>query len=98
MKTILVPVDFSPATTRVCEAACTLAKLIHARLLLLHAVQTPSALMNDYYGFGIGQMAEVTAAMSKNSLRRLRALSEKYSERGLKVTTLQETGAPVRSF
>ena len=38
MKTILVPVDLSAATTRVCDAACAFAKLIKARLVLVHVV------------------------------------------------------------
>ena len=98
MKTILVPVDFSPATTRVCDAAYALAKLINARLIFFHAVQPPPAMMNDYYAFDTGQMVEVMAATEKASLKRLRQLSEKYSEKDQPAQAVQTTGSPVATI
>lgn len=44
MKTILVPLDFSPASLEVTREARKLARLIGAQLVLLHVVEPPSAL------------------------------------------------------
>ncbi|RFC42843.1 MAG: Universal stress protein family protein, partial [Verrucomicrobia bacterium] len=61
MKTILVPVDLSAATARVCAAACTLARLLQARLVLLHVVQPQPLLPGDLYAFDAGAVADAMA-------------------------------------
>ena len=98
MKTILVPVDLSPVTARVCDAACALAKLIDARIVLFHAEQLPPAMMNDYYAFDTGQMSEVIAAGKKHSSAKLRELAKKCSKSGQPVKTAQETGGSVATI
>jgi nucleotide-binding universal stress UspA family protein len=95
MKTILVPVDLSVATTKVCNAASALARLTGARLLLLHVVQTPPLVMNDYYGFDTGSMAEIVAAGEKTAAKKLSSLGRRYAKNGLPVQTAQVTGKPV---
>lgn len=94
MKTILVPIDFSPATNRVCDAACALAKLTGARLLFFHVVQTPPFLMNDYYSFDTGTMAEVVAAGEKASADELESLRKHYARKHLAIAVRQERGLP----
>lgn len=101
MKTILVPVDLSAATFRVCKAACALAKLIHARLVLVNVVHNPPIIVNDLYGYDVGTasaMAEAVTAGEKYAARRLRSLARSCASRSLKVSTLQLTGDPVREI
>ena len=95
MKTILVPVDLSAATTRVCDAACELAKLIDARLVLLHVLQPPPVMLADYYAFDAGAMAEAVAAGEKFATRQLEALSRYSARRAVPVETMQCAGQPV---
>lgn len=94
MKTILVPVDFSPATAKVCDAAQSLAKLIGARLVLFHVIQTPPFLYNDYYSFDTGTMAEVVAAGEKAAQGQLEALRRRYVKKHTAIEIRQEHGAP----
>jgi nucleotide-binding universal stress UspA family protein len=81
MKTILVPVDFSAATARVCAAACGLARLTGGRVVLLHVVPPAPVVLNDYYAFDTGHLAQVQAAMEKDAARRLRALTRRCAAR-----------------
>ncbi len=95
MKTILVPVDFSASTARVCEAAQTLADLIGAQLLVLHVVQPPPVVMNEYYAFDAGQMASAVVAGEKYADRKLAELYKQLEKPGRPVQTVRETGQPV---
>lgn len=97
MKTILVPVDLSVATTRVCQAACDLARLIGGRIILFHSVPPLPVMMNDYYAFDTGHMAQAMAAVEKNATQKLRALARRYARR-CPVQTVQLTGHPVSSI
>jgi nucleotide-binding universal stress UspA family protein len=98
MKTILVPVDLSAATERVCDAACALAKNSNARLVLLHVVEPPPVLMNDYYAFDAGMMAEAVAAGETYAAQELRTLAQRCAKRGVPVRTGQRTGPPVATI
>ncbi|MBI2498491.1 MAG: universal stress protein [Opitutae bacterium] len=95
MKTILVPVDLSAATTKVCDAACELAKLLNARLVLLHVVLPPPVMLADYYAFDSGVMAEAVTAGEKFAERRLKALARLCRRLQLEVECLQLTGQAV---
>lgn len=97
MKTILVPVDLSAATPRVCAAACDLAKLIGGRIRLLHVVPPPPVMMNDYYAFDTGHLAQAMAAVEQNATRQLRVLARRVARR-CPVQTVQLTGAPVSTI
>jgi len=94
MKTILVPVDLSAATARVCAAACDLAKLIDGRIVLLHVVPPPPVMMNDYYAFDTGHLAQAMAAVEQSATLKLRLLARRYARR-CPVRTVQVTGQPV---
>lgn len=98
MKTILVPLDLSPATVQVCNAACDLAKLIGGRLVLLHAVQPPPVMMSEVYAFDAGQMTKLASAGSKYAAPKLRALVRHCEKRGVRATTFQKTGSPVAAI
>jgi nucleotide-binding universal stress UspA family protein len=95
MKTILVPVDLSYATARLCDAACLLARQLPARLLLLHVVQTPPFLMNDYYWIDTGFMNEVVAAGEKIAKRRLETLARRCAKGNVEIATVLARGKPI---
>lgn len=95
MKTILVPVDLSAATTKVCDAACELAKHLDARLVLLHVELPPPVMLADYYAFDSGVMAEAVTAGEKFAERRLKALARLVSRLQLQVECQQVTGQAV---
>jgi nucleotide-binding universal stress UspA family protein len=94
MKTILVPVDLSAATPRVCAAACDLAELIGGQVVLLHVVPPPPVMMNDYYAFDTGHLAQAMVAVEKGATLKLRALARRFAKRR-PVRTVQVTGQPV---
>ena len=49
MNTILVPVDFSPASRNAAVFAAELAKVLHTRLLLFHAYMLPTPISEVPY-------------------------------------------------
>lgn len=95
MKTILVPVDFSAVTNRVCRLAADLAKATGGRLVLLHVVQLPPVIMSDVYAFDAGAMSGLLATAEKNSTRKLKALGRSLARRAGRVQTVHRTGLPV---
>ncbi|MDI1336579.1 MAG: universal stress protein [Lacunisphaera sp.] len=95
MNTILVPVDLSSVTARVCDAAAELALLMNARLVLLHVTQPPPVMLADYYAFDSGVMAEAVTAGEKFAERRLKALTRLLARQELTVETMHATGQPV---
>jgi nucleotide-binding universal stress UspA family protein len=97
MKTIMVPVDLSAATPRVCAAACDLAKQIGGQLVLLHVVPPPPVMMNDYYAFDTGHLAQAMVAVEKSSMLKLRSLARRFARR-CPVQTVQVTGQPVSTI
>ncbi|HYC72323.1 MAG TPA: universal stress protein [Opitutaceae bacterium] len=95
MKTILVPVDLSAVTSRICRMACDLAATVKARMVLLHVVQPPPVIMSDAYAFDAGQMASLLATAEKVSARKLAQFGRACEKRVGKVLTVQRTGQPV---
>lgn len=94
MKTILVPVDLSVATTRVCDAACAFAKLIHARLVLVHVVLPQPILPADFFAFDASAVAAAAVAAEKRAAGRLRGLARRCAGKKISVQTVQSTGQP----
>jgi nucleotide-binding universal stress UspA family protein len=94
MKTILVPVDLSAATSKVCAVACDLARQVGGRVVLLHVVALPPVVMNEYYAFDSGYLVQTMATLEKTSTLKLRALAKRFARRA-PVRTIQITGEPV---
>ncbi len=92
MKTILVPVDFSPVTAHVTREAAELARAIGARLVLLTVVQP--AIVFERYDVGI-DLAELTIQGEKNAARQLEQLAQALKSDFLTVDTVQVTGSPM---
>jgi nucleotide-binding universal stress UspA family protein len=97
MKTILVPVDLSTATGRVCAAAADLARRVGARVLLLHVVAPPPVVLNEYYAFDAGQLALAVAATARAATTRLHALARRVAKR-CPVRTMQVSDLPVSAI
>lgn len=98
MKTILVPVDLSAAATQVCDVACELARLMEARVLLLHVVQPPPVMVTEIYALDTGQTEEMLVAAESAGTDQLRDLAIRCAERGLDTRTVQRVGVPVEEI
>lgn len=93
MKTILAPVDFSPATERVCSAAADLAKGVRGHVVLLHSVPPP--IITTEFAPMVEDIAAITAANEKAAARRLARLVQGLRLRRIKVGSRQFYGAPI---
>ena len=91
MKTLLVAVDLSRASARVCDVACGLAESMQARLVLLHVVP-PQKVALRAYGFAVGEVQTMLATLEKRATRDLLALARRCEKRGLAVEAVQQTG------
>ncbi|MEO6992746.1 MAG: universal stress protein [Lacunisphaera sp.] len=92
MKTVLVPVDFSSETARVCDAAAALAKRINARLVFFHVVLPPPAAMSNYWGLEPSTVADAVIAGEEFATNALRTLGQRYAKSGHAVQTAQQIG------
>ncbi len=97
MKTIVVPVDLSRANTRVVDAACRLAKLIRARVVLLHVVQ-PQEVELRAYGIATAEVMGMLKVISQRTTKKLLALGRRCQKAGLKAEVIERTGRPVRTI
>jgi nucleotide-binding universal stress UspA family protein len=95
MKTILVPVDLSPVAEPVCDAACELARLMGARLLLLHVVQPPPVMVSEMYALNVGQAEDMLVAAENTGAARLAELGDRCAQRAIPTRTLKRIGVPV---
>ncbi|MCF3650327.1 universal stress protein [Synoicihabitans lomoniglobus] len=93
MKTILTPVDFSPATAHVLDAAVDLARAVNANIVLLHVNQPPTVTAD--YGLAMENVQEVIAVSEKASKSQLKHLESQLTARGVEVTTVSGTGPSV---
>jgi nucleotide-binding universal stress UspA family protein len=93
MKTILAPVDFSPAGEAVGVEAARLARAIRGRVVLLHVVQPPT--VTSEYSPGLENIAVITAEGEKSAAKQLARLQKKLLKSLRSVTTRQFTGLPV---
>ncbi|HWA08513.1 MAG TPA: universal stress protein [Opitutaceae bacterium] len=93
MKTILVPIDFSPVTHLVMREAARLARFAKARVVLLNAVQPP--IVATDYGLMADNIGFYLNAMEKDADRRLGRLQARLRDAGLRVETVRLTGLSV---
>jgi nucleotide-binding universal stress UspA family protein len=94
MKTILVPVDLSRASARVCTVASALAKSLRGRLVLLHVVP-PQTVALRAPGFATAEVRGMLAALEKRSAVELLELGRGLKKSRRPVRTVQVTGDPV---
>ncbi len=93
MKTILVPVDFTAVTGRVCETAVALAKSMRARIVLLHSVPPP--IVTSEYSVMLADITVLTAAAEKAATVQLARLKKSLGAKSVALETLQRFGPPV---
>jgi len=94
VKTILVPIDFSPVTARVCDAACALARTAKARLVLFHVIEPVPSMINDY-AMPMQDLDYLLDQAQVIATRKIRDLAKRCARRGVRVLTAQRTGKPV---
>ena len=94
MKTILVPIDFSPVTNHVAHEAIRLARLMKAGVCLLHVVEPPSAL-RDVLPVGEKIAPEVLLEAKKIAQARLVQWQKKLRPRFPTLEIRRVTGDPV---
>lgn len=92
MKTILAPIDFSPVSDAVIDAAQLLARATSARIVMLSVAQPP--IVTSDYGPMLENIGEIIAASEKTLARRLKQLVKRVATPELPVETVQLTGAP----
>lgn len=90
MKTILTPVDFSPATRDVVNATVNLARPLGAHVLLLHSLQPP--IVTTDYGIGIEVLHETLAVNEKVAIQQLEHLKAVLTAKGLVADTILVNG------
>lgn len=93
MKTILVPIDFSPVSRDVIAEAVALARTLRARVVLVHVVQPPM-IVSDLAPL-VGEAIQFTAEVEKGSRQHLRRLQQRLAGRGVTVSTVCLQGYPV---
>lgn len=96
MKTILTPIDFSPASESVIAQATTLARALQARLVLLNVVQPP-VVMSDYAPL-MESIVELVAIGEKAAAKRLAKLRTRLAAERLNVETAQASGSPIQGI
>ena len=96
MKTILTPVDFSPATQHVVDAAVKLASGGGAEIVLFHVIQPP--MVTSDYGLAMENVQEILEISEKAATRQLSHLGDSLGQQGVLVRTEQISGAAVASI
>jgi universal stress protein A len=92
-KVILVPVDFSNVTERVVDEAAKLARMLHARVVLMHVTE-PTTGVVDYAAIVVA-VAQVNEAAVKFSVQRLGELERRLTDDGVEAVSVQVTGTPL---
>jgi nucleotide-binding universal stress UspA family protein len=92
MKTVLAPIDFSDISRRVIDEAIVIARVIGARLVLLHVVQLPSLLgsgvAEDDLPVGFHLQAE------RDAITRLAKLQKQLRDEGVTAHVIHQVGLP----
>jgi nucleotide-binding universal stress UspA family protein len=90
-KRILVPLDLSRRNERTIDTARELARLHHARVILLHVVQQiPDVAATELHGF--------YRRLERVSARRLERIADRFAARGLPVGVAVYLGEPAREI
>lgn len=91
MKTFLVPIDFSPVSTRIVATAIDLARGLGGRVVLLHVVPPPVLTDSD---FGTQLTSEYTAQAAAAADKRLAAIRRRLERANLAVELRRTAGYP----
>jgi nucleotide-binding universal stress UspA family protein len=93
MKTLLVPIDFSPITSRVTATAIDLARSLQAKVVLLN-VTPPITMVGDDTAYleSLGVLYDLEA---KSATKRLAALQRLFTQKRVPVRTVHLSGPAV---
>jgi nucleotide-binding universal stress UspA family protein len=93
---ILVPVDFSAISKRVCDVAAEAARARNASVWLIHVAQPDP----DFVGFDAGPdvVRDQVAAEFRREHQQLRDLADRMSDEGVDVTPLLIQGPTVETI
>lgn len=92
MKTILAPIDFSPASESVVQEAAALARALDAQVVLLTVVQPP-VIFTEYAS--LMNVAEITTRSEQEAASQLARLEEQLNNDFIKTKAIQLTGSPI---
>ena len=95
MKTLIVPIDFSKATTGVIDASVALASALDGRIVLLHVVQ-PLIITSDY-GITLDNFQDTIISSEKHAALRLAELSGALRAKGVKNVETAQISGPARA-
>lgn len=96
MKTILAPIDFSPASASVIAQATALAQAVSARLILLSVVQPP--VITSDYGPLVENISEIIAAAERSAAERLEKVRNEVVKDVAEVETELAGGSPIQAI
>ena len=96
MKTILVPIDFSPVTKAVVDEATALAQSSKGRIVLLYVVQPP-VLVAEYGGV-IEDVVPLIEAAEKAATQLLAQWRDHLKESDVTTKTLKVEGFPAKEI
>jgi len=96
MKTILVPIDFSPTSQRVLDEAARLATAFKGRLVLMHVVSLPVVLSE--YPTESASYAAMAQAAEQVASRNLASYERSLTSQGVPVRVVRQTGHPSTSI
>lgn len=97
IRTILCPIDFSPASREALDYAADFGKLVKAKLIVLHVVETIQyATPADLFGAAanLGMLEQEQRRIAQRELGRIET---RLRKRRVKVRTMLGTGSPARA-
>ena len=97
MKTILVPVDFSPVSRKVVDEALELAEVTGARIVLMHSVPPAPIIATDLAPLA-GSALQLTDDLEKAAERQLQRLQRDVKNHGVPIETVCTSGFPVTNI
>lgn len=96
MKTILAPIDFSPASSLVVASASSLARSVDGRVVLLN-VTPPPPIIAEPGGFG-AEVMRMSEAATSTAIQELERLGDALEEDNVRCDIIHQTGDPVATI
>lgn len=93
MKTVIVPVDLSAFSDKIVDAAVDFAKIIDAKLVLLHVVSLDVGFIIGDVGFQY--LPELEKTTLEEDAKLLTGLQERVKSKGVECEALVKQGIPV---
>lgn len=92
---ILIPIDFSAYADRALDDAIEFAKVLQARLMLLHVIHLTPLAMGD---IGTGSLVPYLEDLETDAQQRMQALLNRVHEEGLEGETAIVHGVPFQAI